>query len=140
MRIRWIWSPSVSNMSSSVVFRLSAFMIFSFCFTISLLYALATLRSKSERLDLAARVIPDSRSTNEAAMKPLTSASILAIASSRSFSVAIVPLSLSGGRRRHSADLQFPFDGAHLVAGHGQVRALLVEHHVDEHGVVLRHG
>src|SRR4051812_5830812 len=119
------------SMSSIVPVRPSVRMIFSFCLTSSLLYALAAVRSKSVREAFTAKVMPESRSTSDAAMKPLVSEAIFSSTSVSCFSLAIgVPFLVS------SSNAQVFFHRCQLVAGHRQVAAGLVQHQVDEQRVV----
>src|SRR6478735_2804906 len=117
-------------MSSIVPVRPNVRMILSFCLTSSLLYALAAVRSKSVREAFTARVMPESRSTSDAAMKPLVSDEIFSRTSVSCFSLAMgfLFVSVSNG--------EFFFHRSELVAGHRQIAARLVQHQVDEQRVV----
>src|ERR1700722_4799779 len=121
-------------MSSRVDFRFSVRMIFIFCFTSSLLYALAAARSKSPRLVLAARVMPDSRSTTAAAMTPETSASIRAKYSSNTFSLAMRAL-----RQCKLLERERLLGFLAGAAGHGKVRLGTIQHEINEDAGLGRH-
>src|SRR3954447_7517904 len=119
------------SMSSIVPVSPRVRMIFSFCLTSSLLYALAAVRSKSVREAFTARVMPESRSTSDAAMKPLVSPEIFSSTSVSCFSLAMVFLRLVP-----SSDSELLFDRGELVARHRQVATLLVQHQVDEQRII----
>jgi len=113
-------------MSSSVAFRFSAFMIFSFCFTSSLLYALATDRSKSARLDFRGQRHADSRSTAAAAIMPAD------------VSFDLVDLLRAVPSRLPCECLRLNQNASDVSAsrqarrGECQIRLRLVEHQIDE--------